>query len=196
MGRSQKVQRHRPYAIALLALIPLLVLNPAADAAGPVLPSEDSFYSYEGPEPLSTISPGTVLQHRTVQLSLGPTATSSPFRTSRGTGLHWMAGRESGYGALDAIRATESYLGIGSDTRVGLSGYSGGSVAANWANDLAPTYAPDVNIVGVAEAGIPANYFNHFAYIEGTAEYSAAIPGELISRRSCLAFHRSATVPR
>ena len=30
-----------------------------------------------------------------------------------GTGLHWMAGRESGYGALDAIRATESYLGIG-----------------------------------------------------------------------------------
>ena len=94
-----------------------------------------------------------------------------------------MAGRESGYGALDAIRATEEYLGIGPETRVGLSGYSGGSVAANWANDLAPTYAPEVNIVGVAEGGLPSNYFNHFAYIEGTAVYSAAIPGELITSR-------------
>ena len=97
-----------------------------------------------------------------------------------GTGLHWMAGRESGYGALDAMRATESFLGLGADTKVGLSGYSGGSVAANWASELAPAYAPEVNIVGVAEGGIPANYVNHFAYIDGTNEYSAAIPGELL----------------
>jgi hypothetical protein len=61
-----------------------------------------------------------------------------------------------------------------------MSGYSGGSVATDWASELAPAYAPELNIVGVAEAGIPANYFNHFAYIDGTAEYSAAIPGELL----------------
>jgi hypothetical protein len=97
-----------------------------------------------------------------------------------GTGLHWMAGRESGYNALDAIRATESYLGISAHTPVGLSGYSGGSVAADWASELAPAYAPNVNIVGVAEGGIPANYIHHFEYINGTAEYSAAIPGELL----------------
>src|SRR5438552_12909251 len=91
-----------------------------------------------------------------------------------------MAGRESGYGALDAIRATESYLRIGPATKVGLSGYSGGSVAADWASELARAYAPNLNMVGVAEGGIPANYFDHLAYINGTVEYSAAIPGELL----------------
>src|SRR5581483_8277998 len=68
----------------------------------------------------------------------------------------------------------------GAGTEVGLSGYSGGAVAADWASELAPSYAPKVNIVGVAEGGIPANYLDHFAYINGTAEYSAAIPGELL----------------
>ena len=97
-----------------------------------------------------------------------------------GTGLHWMAGRESGYGTLDAIRATESFLRVSPATPVGLSGYSGGSVAADWASELAPAYAPKVNIVGVAEGGIPANYVDHFAYMNGTVEYSAAIPGELL----------------
>jgi hypothetical protein len=111
-------------------------------------------------------------------LSQGDIVTVPDFE---GTGLHWMAGRESGYAALDAIKATQSYLGVAPrTTKVGLSGYSGGSVAANWASELAPAYAPTVNIVGVAEGGIPANYVNHLAYIDGTDEYSAAIPGELL----------------
>jgi hypothetical protein len=97
-----------------------------------------------------------------------------------GTALHWMAGHESGYGSLDAVRATESYLDVGPATEVGLSGYSGGAVAADWASELAPTYAPQLNLVGVAEAGIPVNYTHMFNYIDGTTEYSAAIPGMLI----------------
>jgi secretory lipase len=97
-----------------------------------------------------------------------------------GTGMHWMAGRESGYATLDALRATKSFLGLGARTKVGLSGYSGGSVAANWAFESAPTYAPALHIVGVAMAGVPANYVNHIAYMNGTDEYSAAIPGELL----------------
>jgi hypothetical protein len=110
-------------------------------------------------------------------LSQGDIVTIPDFE---GTHLAWMTGHESGYGAMDGIRATEAYLRIGPATRVGLSGYSGGAVAADWASELAPTYAPEVNIVGVAEGGIPANYFDNFAYINGTAEYSAAIPGELL----------------
>lgn len=111
-------------------------------------------------------------------LSQGDIVTVPDFE---GTGLHWMAGRESGYAALDAIKATQSYLRLDpTTTKAGLSGYSGGSVAANWASELAPAYAPTVNIVGVAEGGIPANYLNHLAYIDGTDEYSAAIPGELL----------------
>ena len=110
-------------------------------------------------------------------LSQGDIVTVPDFE---GTGLHWMAGRESGTSSLDAIRATESYLGVGAETKVGLSGYSGGSVAADWASELAPAYAPELDIVGVAEGGMPANYVHHFAYMNGTAEYSPAIPGELL----------------
>ena len=97
-----------------------------------------------------------------------------------GTRLDWMTGHESGYGTLDAVRATESYLHTGTGTEVGLSGYSGGAVAADWASELAPAYAPKVNLVGVADGGIPANYIDHFAYINGNDTYAAAIPGELL----------------
>lgn len=97
-----------------------------------------------------------------------------------GTRLDWMAGRESGYGALDGIRATESYLHAASSTKVGLSGYSGGAMAADWASELAPSYAPRLNLVGVAEGGIPVNYVHLFRYVDGTDEYSAAIPGMLL----------------
>ncbi len=97
-----------------------------------------------------------------------------------GTHLDWMAGHESGYSALDAVKATESYLQLSPATRVGLSGYSGGAVAANWASELAPSYAKGLNVVGVAEGGIPVNYVHMFKYINGTPEYSAAIPGMLL----------------
>jgi hypothetical protein len=97
-----------------------------------------------------------------------------------GTGLHWMAGRESGYGTLDAIRATASFLGLGRRAKVGLSGYSGGAVAANWATELAPAYAPSLDIVGIAMAGVPANYVKHLAYMDGNDQYSIAIAGELL----------------
>ena len=46
-----------------------------------------------------------------------------------GTDLHWVAGHESGWNTLDGIRATESYLGMPSSQKVGLFGYSGGSIA-------------------------------------------------------------------
>ena len=110
-------------------------------------------------------------------LSQGDVVTVPDFE---GTGLDWMAGHESGYGALDAVRATEAYLGVRSSTEVGLSGYSGGAVAADWASELAPSYAPSLDIVGVAEGGIPVNYMDMFDYINGSTEYSAAIPGVLI----------------
>jgi hypothetical protein len=97
-----------------------------------------------------------------------------------GEGLHWMAGRESGYGTLDALRATETYIRVPTSTPIGLSGYSGGAVAADWASELAPAYAPKLHIAGVAEAGIPVNYAHLFAYINGTTVYSAAMPGILI----------------
>jgi hypothetical protein len=96
-----------------------------------------------------------------------------------GEKLHWTAGHESGYGTLDAIRATESFLQAPAGTKVGLTGYSGGSIAADWAAELAPTYAPELEIVGVAAGGVPVHFFHNLAYINGSPDWSGIIPAVL-----------------
>lgn len=110
-------------------------------------------------------------------LSQGDIVTIPDFE---GTGLDWMAGRESGQGSLDAIRATESALALPAATPVGLSGYSGGAMAADWAGEYQSTYAPELHIAGIALGGLPVNYFHLFGYVDGTTTYSAAIPGMLL----------------
>jgi acetyl esterase/lipase len=97
-----------------------------------------------------------------------------------GPHLHWMAGREEGQSTLDAVRATESALGLGTTTQVALSGYSGGAAAADWASELAPTYAPELDLAAVAEGGIPVDYAHLFSYVNGDKVYGAAMPGMLL----------------
>ncbi|MFC6010737.1 lipase family protein [Nocardia lasii] len=62
----------------------------------------------------------------------------------------WGAPREPGYRALDGIRATLTFApaGLESGAQVGLWGYSGGGLATAWAAEMAPTYAPELDIVG------------------------------------------------
>jgi hypothetical protein len=98
-----------------------------------------------------------------------------------GTHLHWAAGQESGKSALDSIKATESDLGVGRGTQVALTGYSGGSIAAEWASELAPHYAPKLNIVGVAEGGIPVDMAHNLHYVNGSKDWSGVIPAVLVS---------------
>jgi hypothetical protein len=97
-----------------------------------------------------------------------------------GSHLHWMAGRESGQATLDGIRATESALGLGATTQVALSGYSGGAVAADWAAEIAPRYAPELTLTAVAMGGVPVDYAHLFAYANGSKVFSAAMPGILL----------------
>jgi Secretory lipase len=262
--RRPKARAFAAASVSLALALATGVAQPAR-ASGPLLPSQDPFYTYAGQTPLSQIPPGTILKSRSIHVALGTTSTPIAgeqllYRTTgqlgqpavtvttviqpapvtvapriveylsfydglgskcdpsytlqggnpgsvtgeqateeelllnwyltndftvtipdfEGTHLDWMAGRESGYGALDAIRATETYLRAGPHTPIGLSGYSGGAVAADWASELAPAYAPHLDIVGVAEGGIPVNYAHMFAYINGTTVYSAAIPGVLL----------------
>jgi hypothetical protein len=77
-----------------------------------------------------------------------------------GPDSEWTAGVQAGHAVLDGIKAAESFSPLGLDgaaTPVGLWGYSGGGQASAWASELAPSYAPNVNIVGVAEGGVPPN---------------------------------------
>ncbi|WP_405484703.1 lipase family protein [Nocardia sp. NBC_00511] len=75
-------------------------------------------------------------------------------------------GPDSAYGAarmggqitLDGIRAVKRFAPAGlGDSPVGLAGYSGGAMSTGFAAALAPDYAPELPIVGVAEGGVPVN---------------------------------------
>ena len=90
-------------------------------------------------------------------------------------------GQLSGYQTLDAIRAAERWLGVPEvSTPVGMLGYSGGAVATEFASELAPTYAPHLDIVGVAEGGIPVDLFHNLAYIDHPdSSWTGQIPSYL-----------------
>lgn len=78
-------------------------------------------------------------------------------------------GPKSAYGAarlggqitLDGIRAAQRIPELGlAASPVALAGYSGGGMATAWAAALAPTYAPEIDVVGAAAGGVPADIDN------------------------------------
>ncbi len=100
-----------------------------------------------------------------------------------GEDLAYGAGQQSGYETLDAIRAAEKWLGVPEvSTPVGMVGYSGGSIATEFASELAHTYAPGLDIVGVAAGGVPVDLFHNLAYIDHPASgWTGQIPAFLDS---------------
>lgn len=72
----------------------------------------------------------------------------------------YAAGRMAGHAVLDSIRGAISLPSsnlAGAATKVGMVGYSGGAIATGWAGQLAPSYAPELHVVGVASGGTPAD---------------------------------------
>ncbi len=68
----------------------------------------------------------------------------------------WAVGPMLGRATLDSVRAVEHFAPArlqGARTEVTMNGYSGGSEASTWAAALAPSYAPEIDIVGVAAGG-------------------------------------------
>ena len=90
-------------------------------------------------------------------------------------------GQLSGYETLDAVRAAERRLDVPeATTPVAMLGYSGGAVATEFASELAPTYAPHLDIVGVAEGGIPVDLFHELSYINhSSSPWTGQIPSYL-----------------
>jgi hypothetical protein len=169
------------------------VLEPATAAVAPNIVAYLSFYDALGSEcdPSYTLAggyPGTADNQQQAEIeegliaqyvSAGYVVTIPDFE---GTSLDWASGQESGWDTLDAVRATENLLHVHhTTTKVGLSGYSGGSIAAEWASELAPKYAPDLDLVGVAEGGIPVDFAHNLDYINGSQDWSGVIPAVLVS---------------
>ena len=167
------------------------VIAPLGTSSPPRLVAYLSFYDALGAEcdPSYTLQggdPGSANEQQTDEeeaiiagyLAAGFVLTIPDFE---GEQLEWTAGQEAGWDTLDAIRATESYLQMASDSPVGLTGYSGGSIAADWASELAPSYAPELDLVGVAEGGIPVDYAHNLTYINGSAGWSGIMPAVLVA---------------
>lgn len=82
----------------------------------------------------------------------------------------WTVGVNSGNGVLDGIRAAENFALAGLDgvnTPVAITGYSGGALASTWANELHRSYAPELNIKGVAAGGVPVDLGNVARKVDG-----------------------------
>jgi hypothetical protein len=78
---------------------------------------------------------------------------------SEGPQSAYASGPLAAHIGFDSARAAEHFapLGLNSKTAVGFYGYSGGAFVSAWAATLEQTYAPDMNVVGIASGGTPAN---------------------------------------
>lgn len=103
---------------------------------------------------------------------------------TEGQSADFAASPEYGINTLNSIRAADSspLTGMSSSTPVGLLGYSGGAIGTDWAAQLAPTYAPDVNsqLVGAAEGGIEVDPAHNLSYVSGSLVWAGVIPMAVI----------------
>jgi hypothetical protein len=75
-------------------------------------------------------------------------------------GMHtYVVGQSEGRAVIDMVRAATNLpaTGLEAGGKVAFSGYSQGGGGAMWAGELQPGYAPELDLVGVAAGGVPAD---------------------------------------
>jgi hypothetical protein len=89
-------------------------------------------------------------------------------------GTHtYIVGRSEGHTVIDAVRAATRLpaTGLTSGGPVAFSGYSQGGGGAAWAGELAPAYAPELQVVGITAGGTPADLGVVSDYLEGSVGF-------------------------
>ena len=101
---------------------------------------------------------------------------------TEGQRADFAAGPEYGMNTLDSIRAAVNSSSIPENARVAMLGYSGGAIATEWAAELAPTYAPDVNarMIGAAIGGVLVDPAHNLHYVEGTGFWAGVMAMALV----------------
>jgi hypothetical protein len=168
------------------------VLKPPLSFGTPQVVAYQSFYDSLNPtdEPSYAISGGLTLGGAIPQVEsalIGPELLAG--RTvvvadTEGENADFAAGPEYGLNTLDSLRAALAApaTGLASTKKIGLIGYSGGAIATEWAAELAPTYAPDVNakLVGAAMGGVLVVPAHNLHYVEGSLSWAGVMPMAII----------------
>lgn len=168
------------------------VLKPPFAVGSPKLLSYQSFYDSLNPadQPSSAIAGGTPFGQGA---NAGEVALISPLLLSgytvaipdtEGQNANFAAGPEYGRNTLDGLRATYASpaVGLPAATKAAMIGYSGGAIATEWASELAPTYAPEINakLVGAAYGGVLVSPGHNLHYIEGSKIWAGVMPMAII----------------
>ena len=168
------------------------VLKPLLSLGPPKVVAYQSFYDSLSPndEPSYAISGGVTLGGlipNVESILIAPALLAGDtvvVADTEGENADFAAGPEYGYNTLDSLRAAlrSPATGLGGAPKIGLVGYSGGAIATEWAAELAPSYAPDVNrrIVGAAMGGVEVDPDHNLHYVDGSTVWSDVVPMALI----------------
>ncbi|MFI5587563.1 lipase family protein [Amycolatopsis sp. NPDC051758] len=85
----------------------------------------------------------------------------------------YVVGRSEGPAVLDGVRAAQrlTAAGLSASSKVVFRGYSQGGGAAAWAGELQPTYAPELNLVGITAGGVPADLVQVTLQLDGKSGF-------------------------
>src|SRR4051794_8710471 len=168
------------------------VLEPPISFGTPKIVAYQSFYDSLNPddEPSYAISGGLSLGGaipNVESLLFGPELSAGNavvVTDTEGEAADFAAGPEYGMNTLDALRATlrSPATGLASSPKIGLIGYSGGAIATEWAAELAPTYAPEVNqrLAGATFGGVLADPAHNLHYVDGSALWAGVMPMAIV----------------
>ncbi|MGC4062537.1 MAG: lipase family protein [Aquabacterium sp.] len=165
-----------------VAMITTLFIPDNAPATGRKLLSYQAFYDSLT---LNCSPSGEATADKLVEKAFFSSALSKGILVAvsdyEGLASQWIAAKNSAHGVLDGIRAVENFSksGLNASTPVGMMGYSGGGFATTWAAELAPSYAPELNIIGAAAGGLPVNPTNVAKKVDGTF-FAGAYFGALV----------------
>jgi len=91
----------------------------------------------------------------------------------------YLAGASQGHAVLDIVTAATQipFISLNASTKTAIWGFSQGGQSAAWAAQQKSSYAPNLNLVGVAAGGVPADFLRTAKVLDGSAGASFLFGG-------------------
>jgi hypothetical protein len=168
------------------------VLKPLLTIGTPQVVAYQSFYDSLSPvdEPSYAISGGLTLGGAIPQVEsalIGPSLLAGRtvvIADTEGEAADFAAGPEYGTNTLDSLKAAiaSPATGLASTKKIAMIGYSGGAIATEWAAELAPSYAPQVNskLVGATMGGVLVDPAHNLHYVDGSLSWAGVMPMAIV----------------